>query len=311
MIARLLPALLAAFAVATAADAAPQRTVAVTFDDLPISASGGMSCDALVAFNAALVKMLRAERIPVTGFANAGRACGDDGTAVAKVLRTWADAGFDLGNHTATHPDLNRVGADAFMADVAAGEPAVKAALARSGRRLRYFRHPFLRTGATAELRQEADRRLAERGYTIAPVTLDNEEWVFASAYARAEARGGAAAKARIASAYVRYMLEVTAFYEAYARETLGREPAQVLLVHANALNRDHFPALRRGLTARGYRFVSLDQALRDPVYAQTDLYVGRRGVSWIDRWAIARGGSFRPPATAPEWVTELHRDVR
>ena len=310
MIGRGLLAILAALAVATPAAAAPQRSVAVTFDDLPITGSAGTPCrpERLLAFNTAFVTMLRAQRVPAAVLANAGRACGGDRSFMAKVLRSWVDAGFELGNHTATHPDLNRVGVDAFMADVEAGEPPLKAALAPAGRRLRYFRHPFLRTGTTAEVRAEADRRIAERGYTIAPVTIDNEEWVFAAVYADAEDRGDAAAKARIGAEYVDYMLKVTEFYEGYSRDLLGREPAQVLLLHVNALNRDHFPALRRGLAARGYRFVSLDEALRDPVYATPDTYLGRRGVSWLQRWAIARGGRYTPEPAPPEWITARHR---
>ena len=312
MIVRLLLALLGALALAAPGAAAPQRTMAVTFDDLPITGSAGTPCrpERLLAFNSAFVTMLRAERIPAAVLANAGRACSGDRTFMAEVLRSWVDAGFELGNHTATHPDLNRVGVDAFMADVEAGEPPLIAALAPSGRRLRYFRHPFLRTGATEEIRSEAARRIAERGYTVAPVTIDNEEWVFAAVYADAEAKGDAAVKARIGAAYVDYMLKVTEFYEGYSREMLGREPAQVLLLHVNALNRDHFPALRHGLAARGYRFVSLDQALQDPVYRTPDTYLGRRGISWLQRWAVARGGRYTPEPATPEWVTALHRSL-
>ena len=42
-----------------------------------------------------------------------------------------------------------------------------------------------------------------------------------------------------------------------------GREIPQVLLLHANALNAERFGAVADALVRRGYRFISLDEALQ------------------------------------------------
>jgi hypothetical protein len=59
-------------------------------------------------------------------------------------------------------------------------------------------------------------------------------------------------------------------------------------------------------LAARGYRFVSLEEALRDPAYTSTDRFTGGAGISWLHRWALTRGGTSRvlpdEPRT-PDWV--------
>jgi hypothetical protein len=134
-------------------------------------------------------------------------------------------------------------------------------------------------------------------------VTFDNDEYVHARAYDLARERQDAAAMDSVASDYLRYMESVAAHFEGLSRRTLGREPAQILLLHANWLNAERLPLLARTFRQRGYRFVSLEEALRDPAYALPDAYIGRRGMSWLERWAITRG---QDPGVAPEasdWV--------
>lgn len=108
---------------------------------------------------------------------------------------------------------------------------------------------------------------------------------------------------ARIGDDYVRYMEEVFGFYERVSRELLGREPAQILLLHANALNAAYLDELAGMLAGRGYRFVTLDEALADPAYALPDRYVGPRGPSWLERWAFTRGVNPGAMPRPPAWI--------
>ena len=62
-------------------------------------------------------------------------------------------------------------------------------------------------------------------------------------------------------------MEAVVAYYEQQSVAIVGREIAQTLLLHASALNAATFDALAAKLEARGYRFVSLGEALKDPAY--------------------------------------------
>ena len=61
-------------------------------------------------------------------------------------------------------------------------------------------------------------------------------------------------------------------------------------------------------LEARGYRLVSLNEALADPAYGRPDEYVGPRGLSWLQRWALAVGVHVPPEPREPVWVTEMFR---
>jgi hypothetical protein len=126
-------------------------------------------------------------------------------------------------------------------------------------------------------------------------VTIDNSDYIFASAYERAIGRGDKIEQDRIAAAYLHYMEAVFAYYEQQSVALLGRELPQVLLLHANLLNADLFDALAGMMAGRGYAFVSLDRVLADPAYSSKDSYTGPSGISWLHRWALTQGkqGSF------------------
>jgi peptidoglycan/xylan/chitin deacetylase (PgdA/CDA1 family) len=312
MIARALLAGLAAVLLLTGqAGAAPARTVAVTFDDLPYQASEAQLCDPAqaMALTTDFLTMLKPLRARATAFVNEGKVCeAQRASLLPRVLNAWLDAGVDLGNHTFSHPNIHRMTAEAWLADVDAGAPYTRAALKARGRTLKYFRHPFLFTGETAEKKAVMAAGLAQRGYTVAPVTIDNNDWMFAAVYRRAEAAGDRALMQRVGEAYVAHMTTVLDFFEPYSAElTGGREPAQVLLLHANSLNRDWYPKIHALYRARGYRFVSLETALKDPVYALPDAYVKAAGISWLHRWTFTAGRKIRWEPEPPDWIVKAY----
>ena len=286
----------------------PAREVAITFDDLPgVSVTNRDSpgdAAALVAMTSKLLGTLVDRRVPVVGFANAGKLgpAGSPAPERLAVLRSWRAAGFELGNHTFSHPDLHRTGLSAFERDVELGEPDLRALLAETGGRLRWFRHPFLHTGLNLADKQALEAFLTGRGYRIAPVTIDNSEWIFARAYSNALDAGSTSLAGRIAAAYVPYMEAKFDYFERQSAAFFGREIRQVLLVHANSLNADHFGDVLAMLGRRGYSFVALDRALKDPAYATADRFTGNNGITWLHRWVLSAGRRVLPgePTTPP-----------
>lgn len=287
----------------------PERRVAVTFDDVPYQTSEDALCDPerALALTRDFVEMLAPLDTHAVAFVNEGQVCeARRAELLAAILTVWLDAGLELGNHTFDHPSLHRSSAEAWLAAVDRGDDVTRPLLAERGRTLRWFRHPFLHAGNTPEKKAAADRGLAARGYVVAPVTLNNDDWMFAVLYRQAEAEGDAARMRRIGEAYVAYMAEVLDHWEPYSAElTGGREPAQILLLHANSLNRDWYPRIHALYLARGYRFVPLETAMADPLYARPDHHVGEDGISWLHRWTLAEGRQTRWEPPAPRWITE------
>jgi peptidoglycan/xylan/chitin deacetylase (PgdA/CDA1 family) len=303
----------AAFGGAVAA-VASSRSVAVTIDDLPGPAAGVVANDpvALAAMTRKLLDAVAAHGTPAVGFVNEGKLEVEGESAAQRaarvgVLRLWIDAGLELGNHTYSHRSLNRTPLAEFQADVVKGEPVTRALLAEKGRTLRYFRHPFLQVGLELDKRRAFERFLAERGYTVAPVTIDNDEYVFAAVYADALRRGERERAEKVAAEYLDSMDGVFAFIEDVSRRLAGREIAQVLLIHANSLNADHFDALASRMERRGYRFATLEETLADPAYALADDYVGAWGISWLHHWELTAGKPRSPSPDPPAWIQQAY----
>jgi peptidoglycan/xylan/chitin deacetylase (PgdA/CDA1 family) len=284
------------------------RAVAFTFDDLPVARSPALA-DAR-AITDRLLGQIRTLGIPAIGFVNEGKlhqVPGEESQRTA-LLAAWLDQGLDLGNHTYSHMRLYGASLADFQADVLRGEEVTLRLMEERHRRPRYFRHPTLNTGPNPETKEAVERFLAEHGYIIAPVTIDNDEYLYAFAYDGARVLPDSALMQRIGRDYVRYMEEVFAFYEQLSISLLQRELKQVLLLHANALNAEYLDELAAMLVGRGYVFVSLDNALTDPAYALPDSFIGARGPSWLERWAVTRGQNPGQPPPVPEWVRATGR---
>lgn len=282
------------------------RAVAVTFDDLP--ARGDLAT--MRETTTKLLRTLATERIPATGFVNESKLAVTGEVEGSALLAAWLDAGFDLGNHTYSHFSIDDVPLETYKADLIRGEAVTQRLLEARGRRLRYFRHPQLRTGPTPEYKAALDGLLSERGYRVAPVTVDNNDFVFADVYGRARTRGDRDTMVRVAAAYVPYMETVFAHFEGLSRQFLGYELPQVLLLHANELNADLLPDLVLMLRSRTYTFVSLDQALEDPAYRLPEV-LAARGLSWLHRWMLAKGLTMQPEPLEPLFVREMFNAVQ
>jgi peptidoglycan-N-acetylglucosamine deacetylase len=284
----------------------PERQVAITIDDLPAGAANSMTAATISEMTSKLLGTLRDQKVPVVGFVNEKKLYkwGEVDERI-KALRMWLDYGFNLGNHTFSHTSLNQAGLKAWEDDVVQGESVTSMLLAEHKLKLRYFRHPFLDTGRDLQTRREAEAFLVARGYRIAPVTLDAWDWMYAGVYEDARKRGDAALQQELTRSYLSYSDEMFAYTEQLAKQTIGYEPKQILLLHANQLEADHIGDLLDVMRKRGYRFITLEDALSDQAYGLPDTFVGEEGSGWIDHWAITLG---KPPQGAPvfpQWVID------
>lgn len=283
-----------------AADAPPERAIAITIDDLPASAANFMTAAEITAMTTKLLATLKENKVPAVGFVNERKLFfrWNEVNERIAALNMWLDAGFELGNHTYAHTSLNRAGLKEFEESVIQGESVTRLLQAQHKMTMRYFRHPYLDTGRDLQTRREAEAFLISRGYRIAPVTMDAWDWMFARVYDDAKKRGDVAAQADVVKSYLNYTTQVFDYYEKFSRDLLGYEPKQILLLHGNNLEAEHIGELFDLLRKRGYRFVTLQDALSDQAYALPDTFVGEEGSNWLDHWAISLG---KLPLHAPE----------
>jgi peptidoglycan/xylan/chitin deacetylase (PgdA/CDA1 family) len=287
----------------------PSRAIALTFDDLPMAQR--LPLDQARHATERILSALKPAGIRTVAFVNENKleVPGETDRRLS-LLRAWIDAGHELGNHTYSHPDLNSTPLLVYQSDILRGERHIRPMMTSAGKELRWFRHPFTHTGPSQQIKFNVELFLKRKGYRVAPFTIENSDWLFSKVWSDAVRRGDRGSATRIKDAYLDFNDIMFGWFERLSAESFSRDIPQILLLHANALNAEVLPELLARIRARGYRFVSLDEAMADNVYEIRDGYVGKSGPSYIHRWAATRGlpSRLRDEPDPPAWISELFR---
>jgi peptidoglycan/xylan/chitin deacetylase (PgdA/CDA1 family) len=308
---RLLPLCTSAvLAISAACVLGQTRTVAMTVDDLPfVSENGKGTRDAgpAAAANRKLLAAFARHHVPVTGFVIQKKVEDlglDYGTA---ILRSWVEAGLDLGNHSYAHPDFNDLGIEQFEDQITRGEVTIAPLMRAAGRRPEFFRFPFNHTGDTQEKHDALAAYLAQHGYRLAPCTIETEDWMFNASYELMAARHDDASASRLRADYLSFTGAQIDYFDRLNQQVWGREIAQIMLIHDNQLNADVAEELLALFERRQYRWITLSAAESDPAYLVPDTFVTKFGPMWGYRWARERNvkvdGSLE--LEPPPWIGE------
>jgi peptidoglycan/xylan/chitin deacetylase (PgdA/CDA1 family) len=258
--------------------------LALTFDDLPDQQDHPV--DQQRQINQDILNALNKYHAPAIGFVNEGSLYTSGHTQEKiDILKLWVDNGQPLGNHTYSHFSLHKTPIDEYKQDVLKGAPISKALMDKAQLKYTYFRHPYLHTGTTPEMRSSFETFLKKEDYIIAPATIDTDDWVFNTKLIE-----NPNDKDAIIKAYLDHTRAKFAFYQ-YASETIfGRNIKHIWLLHANLLNSYAMNDLLKIAQEFGYQFITLDEALKDPVYLSEDNYYEDFGIAWLYRWDYTRG---------------------
>jgi peptidoglycan/xylan/chitin deacetylase (PgdA/CDA1 family) len=269
--------------------------VAITFDDLPINGSLPAGVTEVDIVKRVLPIFAERKLPPMYGFINARKL--ESSPAGATALQLWVAAGQRVGNHTYSHIDLTRNSAEDFARDVQQNEPALL--LLSSSNDWRWFRYPYLHEGDTYDKRRAIRTLLHDRGYQTAQTTLDFEDYLWNSAYARCSDKRDSKAIAWLRSSY----LETAAAYldanRSMAKTVYGREISHVLLLHLGAFSPEILPSLFDLLEARGFTFVTLPEAQSDPAYQSDPNFVGTNTGTLLEQHLDAKRLPY--PAMQPK----------
>jgi peptidoglycan/xylan/chitin deacetylase (PgdA/CDA1 family) len=272
------------------------ESVSITFDDLPLNGElePGMTRVRIVKD---VLAILKKQRVPqVYGFINAGKLEGSaDG---AEALKLWVAGGQRVGNHTYSHQDLHKSAPEEFLRDVRLNEPALE--LLDKDNAWRWLRYPYLREGDTLEKRRNVRAQLLERGYQIAQVTLDYEDYLWNSAHARCVSRGDRNSITWLRSSYLTTASQYLDLDRQMAALVFNREISHVLLLHLGSFSADILPSLLDLLKQKGFKLVTLEEAQSDAVYATDPDAASRFGGTLLEQWMDARSLKYPPVAKKP-----------
>jgi peptidoglycan/xylan/chitin deacetylase (PgdA/CDA1 family) len=203
------------------------QKVAITFDDLPLNGELPPGVTRAETTNNVLA-ILKKRHVPlVYGFINAKRLEGSaDG---AEALKLWA-AAEPVGNHTYSHMDLEQNTAEAFEREIEEDEPVLELLEAKNN--WHWLRYPYLHEGDTVEKRRAIRAYLKARGYKIAQVTLDWEDYLWNFAYARCAAKNDTKSIEWLRSSYLNTASEFLDLGREQAKLIYGHDINYVLLMH-------------------------------------------------------------------------------
>jgi peptidoglycan/xylan/chitin deacetylase (PgdA/CDA1 family) len=242
--------------------------VAITVDDLTRMPFPSDAVPGEPVLHTLVAAFERHHLPPVTGFVNGRRL--EEHPEDRAALASWVHAGNLLGNHTYSHLDLARVPLPVFYADLQKNEALLESLQGKAvpGRDWRVFRYPFLQEGTSQETREAVRSYLFARGYRIAEVTVDFEDWQWFPIFARCT-RGNVDERGvdKLRVRYRRAARDTLLESDRLARHLFGRRIRQVLLLHAGSFTAEMIEDLLDEYEAMGVHFVSLDDALQDSVY--------------------------------------------
>ena len=253
--------------------ASGDKRIALTYDDAPLgdgpALSGAERTERLIA------ELGRAESGPVAIFVTTKGMDTPEGRA---RVEAYAEAGHLIANHSHAHGWSSALSPEGFGEEVDRAERHLEGLPNRRP----WFRFPFLDEGqyvhngedmprdakdaARTERRDAFRGELARRGLLNAYVTADTFDWHLDSLWSQAVERGEAVDMDVLEGLYVAMVVDAAEHADLLSRDTLGRQAAQVLLLHENDLAAHFTDEAVAGLRAAGWEIVSPDVAFVDPI---------------------------------------------
>jgi peptidoglycan/xylan/chitin deacetylase (PgdA/CDA1 family) len=288
------------------------KEICISVDDLPYITKVFNGSEKGQYITDKILSTFKKYNVVALGSVNSGKFIVNDEIDYTKVniLNQWLDSGMILANHTFSHKDYNKIFLSEFRNDILKGELYLKYIHPQVQNDRKYFRHPLLHRGDIKEKADSLQSFLDSLGYIIAPVTIDNSDYIFSWAYEKALSQRNDTLAKKIGGDYIAYMSSVMDYYENQSINLLGYNVKHILLTHANLLNADYMDSLLKMYSEKGYNFISIDEALKDNCYKDfKDEFYKKSGVSWIHRWAYTmgkRGDFFKGEPEVPAYINEL-----
>ncbi|HET6346173.1 MAG TPA: polysaccharide deacetylase, partial [Myxococcota bacterium] len=146
--------------------------------------------------------------------------------------------------------------------------PLLRSLMPNDEWRWRVFRYPYLREGLVPGVRETIRSHLLRRGYRIAEVTIDFGDWAWNDPFDRCLERGDTRALLALKQSYLKQAVAALRWSVATADDVLKRPIPHVMLLHVGAFDAVMLDALLTRFEQEGVKFITLDEALADPIYS-------------------------------------------
>lgn len=262
--------------------------IAITIDDLPVVSIYESSDRRHITER--ILNSLYQHGVKATGFVVGGNIDSD-----WDLLAAWLDEGHSLGSQTYSHYDLHVIPEDIFIEDMIKGATVLESFLNGFGQKARFFRHPYLHYGKKPKIRGRVEAILKDNKHKLAHVSVDVDDYIYNLKMDGLKRSNDSARFDVLRTEFIEHVLESIRRAESLANFVVNRPVKHILALHANMLNAVFLGDLLTEIEEFGYEFVTLEEAIKDPLYRMQDEYYGPSGISKIER--VARSNpKYIPP---------------
>jgi len=278
------------------------KRIALTYDDAP--RSNGRVFTGTERTRAFISQLEEAETGPVAIFVTTRGINKPEGRA---RIEAYAEAGHLIANHSDTHMWASRTETETYIADIDIAETKLEGLANRRP----WFRFPYLDEGGRGEANKDLVHRdalrtaLKDRNLMSGYVTVDTFDWHLDRLWQQAIKDGKTVDRNALSKIYVDMVLDAAEHFDVMGQEVLGRQPAQVVLLHENDLAASFTIDLVKALRANGWTIISPDEAFKDPIattlpqtrfsgmgrIAAIAADAGHEGSEFFDHWSADEDG--------------------
>ncbi|HJP94732.1 MAG TPA: polysaccharide deacetylase family protein [Pyrinomonadaceae bacterium] len=219
-----------------------------------------------------------------------------------QLLSASGKAGHMIGNHTYSHGNFSAptTNVEEYFQDILKAEALLK----DFSRFQKYFRFPALKEGDTAAKRDAMRSFLAQHGYRVGHVTVDNSDWIIDQRLTARLKKDPNADVKPYRDFYLEHMWARAEYYDSLAQRVLGRPVKHTVLVHFSLLNGLFLNDVIAMLKAKGWQPIDAEEAFSDPVFsAKPNIVPAGESIVWSlakEKGTIAK--SLRYPAEDGEY---------
>lgn len=271
----------------------PFAEVALSFDALPYqldidSAPVVSNPNEQKSITTQMVAALRAADVPATVFAVCGKLPPSEGLAAQ-----WVEEGFTIGNQgqNALNPNLTTI--EDWREDIAKCQDKIRKVDAETKG---WFRFPHLNQGWTQEKDEALATVLKELNLVPVPASIPILDHLYNTVYEQALSEKKTAFAEEVATQYIAHVRQSVPLAKELSFRRRRMTTPHIARLHVNRLNAEHLPRLLQHLKEDGVRFISVHEAMQDPIYHKANTYYGRATKSWLNRV------SPRPEAHETSW---------
>jgi len=218
----------------------------------------------------------------------------------SQIFDKWTQAGHHVGNHTHSHPSLNKVSAEEYITEINLAEKLLEPWLKKAPSKL--FRYTQNLWGNTEEKLVKVKNHIISSGYSIAEMTSLFHEWVWNNAYISCLHSNDTKGIEFLKDSFLDFSVAQLKYDQSEAAKWFGHEVLGIIIVHNVPFFVEVVDDLLLRLITEGVEFIPLEEAMVDPIYDYAASVVSGSEYALVIHQKLADVNGKSIPRIVPEF---------